>query len=169
MEWEIYIRVFFYTIKIILGKKGYIMLRPSVFHENFVDNIFDHFFQDSFWKPTGMRTVNTISTDVKELENSYQIDMELPGFNKEDVKVTLEDGYLTVQAKRLEEKKDSSNEKYIRRERYSGQYQRSFYLGKQVTEEEIKAKFKDGILTLDIPKKSPQIQEKNKKYISIEE
>ena len=111
----------------------------------------------------------SMNTDIKETENNYQIEMELPGFTKEDVKADLKDGYLTIQASH-DESKDSKDEngKYLRKERYSGSCSRSFYVGEAVTQEDIKAKFTDGILTVLVPKmeKKPEVEEK--RYISIE-
>ena len=110
-----------------------------------------------------------ISSDVKELDNGYEIDMELPGFAKEDVKAELNDGYLTISA----EHKDTNDEKdkkgkYIRKERYYGKCQRSFYVGEHVTEEDVKAKFENGILQLFVPKKETKPEVEEKKYIAIE-
>ena len=116
-----------------------------------------------------------ISSDIKELADGYQIEMELPGFSKEEVKAQLKDGYLTITAEHNAENKEENNEegqkketvKYIRRERYYGKCQRSFFVGKNVTEEDINAKFENGILTMYVPKevKKPQVEEK---FITIE-
>lgn len=107
-------------------------------------------------------------TDVRETENSYELDVDLPGFKKEEIQVELEDGYLTISAsKGMEKKEDEKNSKYIRQERYSGSCSRSFYVGDNVTEQDIAAKFEDGILKLSIPKKDVSATE-TKKYISIE-
>jgi HSP20 family molecular chaperone IbpA len=144
------------------------MLRPSIFRDNFVDNVFDDFFRDPFWQTTGVRSVSAMKTDVRESEDGYQIEMELPGFSKEDVRAELKNGYLTVRAAHTEDKEDKENEKYIRKERYSGHYQRSFYVGDQVTQEDITAAFKDGVLTVNIPKKEKQPEVEETKYISIE-
>lgn len=144
------------------------MLRPSIFGES----LFDEFMDFSF--PRVARTVqsgNTQSlmrTDVKETDQGYEIDMDLPGFKKEDVKVQLKDGYLTIQAAqdKNNDQKDSDG-KYIRRERYCGSVSRSFYVGDKVTEEDIHAKFEDGILKLTLPKEESRKVEENK-YIAIE-
>ena len=145
------------------------MLRPSIFSNNFVDNMFDNFFDDSFMPNQFLRTTGAMSTDVRETEDSYQIDMELPGFAKEDVKAELKDGYLTISAAHDENKDEKDHDgKYIRRERYSGSYQRSFYVGDAVTETDIKAKYKDGVLTLMIPKKEKTPEVDHKKFIAIE-
>lgn len=144
------------------------MLRPSIFRDNFVENVFDDFFNDSFWHSTGAHSVSAMKTDIKDLKDSYQIDMELPGFAKEDVRAELKDGYLTVRAAHTEEKEDKGEGKYLRKERYSGHYQRSFYVGDKVTQEDISAAFKDGVLTLTVPKKEKQPEVEEAKYISIE-
>lgn len=144
------------------------MLRPSIFRDNFVENIFDDFFRDPFWQSTGVRSVSAMKTDIQDMDDGYQIDMELPGFAREDVKAELKNGYLTVRAAHTEEKENKGNSSYIRKERYSGHYQRSFYVGDQVTQEDISAKFKDGILTLHVPKKEKQPEVEEAKYISIE-
>ena len=105
---------------------------------------------------------------MKEVENGYEVAMDLPGFKKEDISAKLENGYLTITAsKGLDKDEKNEDGKYIRRERYSGSCSRSFYVGDGVTEEDIKARFEDGILKLDIPKKDAEKIEQ-KKYISIE-
>ncbi len=157
------------------------MLRPSIFSNNFVDNMFDDLFDDSFMPtisamPTMsampsqyVRTTGAMSTDVRETDNAYYIDMELPGFAKEDVQAELKDGYLTINAAHNENKEEKNKEgKFIRRERYTGSYQRSFYVGEQMTQEDIKAKFNNGILTVEVPKKEAKPEVEQKKYITIE-
>ena len=110
-----------------------------------------------------------MNTDIQEGEQEYTIETELPGFQKEDVQATLNNGYLTINTDHEEnsDKKDKKN-KYIRKERYSGHFQRSFYVGDNMTEEDIKAKYKDGILTVTIPKKEEQPKVEEKKTIAIE-
>ena len=142
------------------------MLRPIIFEDHAVDNMFHDFFGGNFGG-TGVRSVNAMSTDIKENADSYIIEMELPGFSKDDIHAQLKDGYLTVYAARKEEKEDKK-ENYIRKERYSGHYERSFYVGKQVTQEDILAKFKDGILTMDVPKAEKKQKVETPKYIAIE-
>lgn len=126
---------------------------------------FDDLFDEPFFK-TNSTTV--MKTDVKEQDGSYMIDIELPGYNKEDIKAHLQDGYLTITAstnKNVDEKDSRGN--YIRRERYTGQCSRSFYVGENVRDEDIKAGYKDGVLSLVVPKMdAKQIEEK--KYIEIE-
>ncbi|MDO5294165.1 MAG: Hsp20/alpha crystallin family protein [bacterium] len=145
------------------------MLRPSILEDGFLDNIFDDFFHDTFGQSTGIRSVSAMNTDIVELEHAYQIEMELPGFSKEDVRAELKDGYLIIRASRKESKSEKENKRYIRKERYSGHYQRSFYLGRAIKEDDIKAVFKNGILMLEVAKKEkmPKVQES--KYIAIED
>ena len=146
------------------------MLMPSIFGEN----LFDDFFSD-FVRPVrnavrySMPAATAMKTDVKENENSYELDIDLPGYKKEDVKAELKDGYLTINAATKNEKdeKDDSG-KYIRRERFYGSCSRSFYVGEAVSQEEIKAKFEDGILKISIPKKDATPEVEEKKYIAIE-
>ena len=143
------------------------MLMPSIFR----DNLFDDFMtnpwrMDFFSTPTSGKQL--MSTDVKEQDGTYELDIELPGYKKEDVHAELNNGYLTISASK-NENKDEKDEKgnYIRRERYSGSCSRSFYVGEQVKQEEIRAKFEDGILKLIVPKEDKKKIEE-KKYISIE-
>ena len=137
------------------------MLMPSIFGENLLDDFFDFPFD-------GRRT-EMMSTDIKDTDTGYEITMSLPGVKKEDVKAQLKDGYLTIQAS-ANNKKDEKDDKgrYIRRERYSGSCSRSFYVGDQITEADIKAKFENGALVLTIPKKDAQKKVEDNKYISIE-
>lgn len=113
-------------------------------------------------------TANVMKTDIKENDKGYELDVDLPGYKKEDVKAELKDGYLTISASNdnTKEEKDEDG-KYIRKERYTGAVSRSFYVGKYVTEEDIHAKFENGILKLSVPKvDAPKVEEN--KYISIE-
>lgn len=110
-----------------------------------------------------------MKADVQELEGSYQIDLELPGFQKDDLHAELKDGYLTIKATRQgkEEEKDNKG-RYIRQERYSGHYQRSFYVGEDITQEDVHAAFENGVLKLTVPKKEPQPKIQESKTILIE-
>ena len=110
-----------------------------------------------------------MKTDVKENKTSYELDIDLPGYKKEDIQAELKDGYLTISAATKNEKdeKDDSG-RYIRRERFYGSSSRSFYVGDAVSQEEIKAKFEDGILKVSVPKKDAVPEAEEKKYIAIE-
>ena len=110
-----------------------------------------------------------MSTDIKDTDQGYELTMNMPGVKKEDVKAELKDGYLTIQASTNQNRDEKDNEgNYIRRERYSGTFSRSFYVGEEVKQEEIKAKFEDGTLKLLVPKKEEKPAVEDKKYISIE-
>jgi len=130
------------------------MLTPSLFGESLLDDFFDAVSSPNFprFSGFGSGSQNIMHTDVKERDNGYEISMNLPGFKKEDVKAELKDGYLTVNAT-ANTSNDTKDEggKYIRRERYSGSCSRSFYVGSQVTQNDIKAKFEDGVLKIDVP------------------
>ena len=115
-------------------------------------------------------TPSAMKTDVKETDAGYELDIDLPGYKKEDVKAELKDGYMTISAEKKSEndEKDDKSGKYLRRERYYGSCSRSFYVGEEVTEEDIKAKFEDGILKISVPKKEPQPAVEQTKTIAIE-
>ena len=137
------------------------MLVPSIFGESLLDDFFDY-PQKSF----SFRTSNAnglMKTDIKENEKAFEVSIALPGVKKDDIEIELKDEYLTISAT-TSQKKDEGDEKsnYIRRERYYGSCSRSFYVGDAVTENDIKASYEDGILTLDIPKieKKPEVEEK---------
>ena len=130
------------------------------------DNMFDDFFKDSFF--TRNNSVKVMKTDIQEKDNKYILDMDLPGYDKEDIKAQLKDGYLTISAQKNtsnDEKDEDGN--YIRRERYCGKCSRSFYVGDSIKEEDIKASFNNGILELTFPKEVPQ-KEEEMKYITID-
>lgn len=140
------------------------MLMPSIFGRNLFDDFFDY--------PFGRLTAasgDLMKTDVRETDHSYEIAMNLPGVKKEDVKAELKDGYLTISASTntSSEEKDKDG-RYIRRERYTGSCSRSFYVGRQVTEEDIKAKFENGTLIMQIPKMEEQPAVEKRRYIAIE-
>jgi len=151
------------------------MLFPTVFNDSFFN---DPFFDGFFDRPAhrhgrGTRgnfpIVNNMRSDIKEFENEFQIDMQLPGYAKEDVEVSIKDGYLTVAAHH-EENKDEQNEegKYIRKECFRGSCERSFYVGDHITNENVKASFKDGMLSLTLPKQEALPKEETKQLVSIE-
>ena len=148
------------------------MMLPTIFGENLFDDFMDDAFERNFFggrNPLyGKHSKNLMKTDVKETETGYELDIDLPGFKKDEISAHLEDGYLTVSAAIVVDKYDKDIEgRYIRRERFSVSMTRSFYVGNAVTEEDIKAKYEDGILSLSIPKKDPKAVEA-KKYIAIE-
>ena len=129
-------------------------------------------FERDFWgkkNPLYGKNANRVmKTDIREHDTGYELDVDLPGFKKDEINVELENGYLTISAaKGLDKDEQDKKGKYIRRERYAGAMQRSFYVGDEVTQEDIKAKFEDGILRLSIPKKDAQAVE-TKKTIAIE-
>lgn len=141
------------------------MLMKSFFN----DDLFDNFFGD-FVRPVSKNNYPYLlmGTDVKENEDSYQLDIELPGCKKEDVKAELKDGYLTVSAQSRKEDGDTVEGKYIRRERYVGSCSRSYYVGKNVKQEDIKARFEDGLLKIVIPKPQLEAPKEENNYIAIE-
>ena len=146
------------------------MLMPSILGENlFDDDWMDSPFDRDFWGRTNNKTTkNLMKTDIREHDAGYEMDIDLPGFKKDEIKVELENGYLTISAtKGANNDEQDKKGKYIRRERYAGTMQRSFYVGDDVTQEDIKAKFENGILRLSIPKKDAKAVE-TKKTIAIE-
>ena len=153
------------------------MLMPSIFGEDMFDDFMRDFpfFDENAGnkiekKLYGRHAKNMMKTDIKELEGGYELEMDLPGFKKDEIKASLENGYLTITAEKGLEKdqKEEEGKKYICRERYSGSCQRTFYVGDEIEQDDIKASFKHGILRLDIPKKQPKPQVEEKKCISIE-
>ena len=142
------------------------MLVPSIFGENLFDDFMDFPFNDDFW---GKNAKRMMKTDIRETDGSYELDVDLPGFKKDEIKASLENGYLTISAaKGLDKDEKDKDGKYIRQERYAGAMSRSFYVGDEVTQEDIKAKYEDGILKLSIPKKEkkPAVEQDN--HIAIE-
>ena len=131
------------------------------------DNMFDDMFRDPFF--TNSNNTKLMKTDIQEKDNNYILDMDLPGYEKEDIKAQLKDGYLTITA----QKKTSNDDKdekgnYIRRERYCGKCSRSFHVGDGIKEEDIKANFKNGILQLTFPKEVARKEDEETKYITID-
>ena len=131
-------------------------------------DLFDEMFKDPFFSRMDSNK-NVMKTDIKEQDGDYLMDIDLPGYAKEDISAELKDGYMTITATKNEsnDTKDE-NDNYIHRERYTGSCSRTFYVGNGVTEEDIKASFKDGTLHLSIPKEEPKKLEEQKKLISIE-
>ena len=147
------------------------MLMPSIFGENlFNDDWMDFGFPEVDKALYGKHASHEMKTDVKETDSGYEVDIDLPGFKKDEVSASLENGYLTISAAKGldEEDKDKKSGKYIRKERYSGACSRSFYVGDAVTEEDIKGEFKHGILKLFVPKKEAKPAVEDHKYIAIE-
>ena len=146
------------------------MLYPRIFNENLFDDLmsFDWpAFPDVDRKLYGKHADRVMKTDVHEHDDMYEVDIDLPGFKKEEIHLDLENGYLTVGAsKGLDKEEKTRKGKLIRQERYAGSMQRSFYVGEGLTEEDIKARFEDGVLKLTVPKKVPALPEK--KTIMIE-
>ena len=147
------------------------MLAPSIFEERLFDDLFNvPDFRDLNHmerKLYGRHADRLMKTDVKEEDNQYVVSIDLPGFSKEDINLELNEGYLTISAsKNMNNDKNDKKGRLIRQERYSGSMQRSFYVGDQITEEDVKASFKHGVLSLTIPKKEQQ-KLPEKKHIMI--
>ena len=157
------------------------MMTPSIFGENLFDDFFDGFFdlpvfddkamQKAQRKLYGRHASNMMKTDVQEHDDHYEVDIDLPGFKKDELSLELKDGYLVITAAkgldRVGEEKKTG--KFVRRERYAGSMSRSFYVGEDMKQEDIHAKYESGVLRLSIPKletKKPEVEEK--KYIAIE-
>lgn len=145
---------------------------PAVFGENLMD-VFNDFGRDffrGFDNPErmlyGKNANRMMKTDVKETDTGYELDVDLPGFKKEEIHLELQNGYLTISAEKAIENKEEQKGKVLRQERYSGTMSRSFYVGGHVTEEDIKAKYENGVLSLAVPKKEAKAPEK--KTICIE-
>lgn len=157
------------------------MMTPSIFGENLFDELFDEFLdfpvfddkamQKAQRKLYGRHAANMMKTDVQEHEDHYEVDIDLPGFKKDELSLELKDGYLVISAAKGLDKdeKDKRNGKFVRRERYAGSLSRSFYVGESVKQEDIHARYESGVLKLSIPKmeeKKPEVEAN--KYISIE-
>ena len=144
------------------------MLMPSIFGENLFDDWMDFSFPDVDKVLYGKHAKNMMKTDVKNVENGYEVSIDLPGFKKDEIKLELKDGYLTISAEKgLDKDEKDKKDRYIRRERYTGSMSRSFYVGESLTEKDIHAKYENGILTLDVPKEDKKAVPE-KRYIAIE-
>ena len=148
------------------------MMMPSIFGESLFDDWMDFPFQREFFGDRnplyGKHAKNMMKTDVRESEHGYELDVDLPGFKKDEVQAKLENGYLTIfAAKGLDKDQKDDKGNYIRRERYTGNMSRSFYVGDSLKQEDIHAKFEDGILKLSFPKQNSK-QVANHNYIAIE-
>lgn len=131
-------------------------------------DLFDDFFEDEFFPRhefISKKERNLMKTDIKEKKDKYLLDIDLPGFDKDNISISLENGYLNIKAKVNKEENKDDDEKFVRRERYYGECSRSFYVGDQIKEEDIHAEFKNGILKIELPKK--QIEDKSKKVKQI--
>ena len=149
------------------------MLMPSIFGENLFDDFMNDFSFPTFPNVDkelyGKHAKNLMKTDVKETEKGYEVDMDLPGFKKDEIQMELNDGVLTISAaKGLNKDEEDKKGNYIRKERYAGSMSRSFYVGKDITEKDIHGKYENGILMLDIPKKAPEKKVEEKKFVTIE-
>ena len=159
------------------------MLLPSIFGNDLFDNFFGFPFDDERQERRQENTAaqerenlpakryfrpgqGLMKTDIRETEHAFELEIDLPGFAKEDVKVALHEGYLTVSAEKSEENEEKKEGRYLRKERFVGSCERRFYVGDEVTEEDIKAEFKSGVLQLTIAKKEAK-PVNEKKYISI--
>ena len=137
----------------------YMMLVPR---RNF--DLFDDFFKDDFFTK---KDTSLMKTDIKETKDNYLIEMDLPGYDKDNINLSLKDGYLSISAKVEKEENENEEEKYVRKERFYGECSRSFYVGDDITEEDIDAEFKNGILKIEIPKKENNQDQKENKQIEI--
>ena len=157
------------------------MMRPGIFGENLFDDLFDDFIelpafddkamQKAQRKLYGRHAANMMKTDVQEHDDHYEVDIDLPGFRKDELSLELKEGYLTITAAKGLDKdeKEKKTGKFVRRERYAGSMTRSFYIGEDVKQEDVHAKYESGVLRLNIPKAEetkPEAEEK--KYIAIE-
>ncbi len=134
------------------------MLTPRIFTESLFDDLFDDYpfrsLENVDRKLYGKHAGKEMLTDVKEHEDHYEVEIDLPGFKKEEITIELNEGYLTITAsKGVDEDEKNKQGKIVRQERYAGVMQRSYYVGEQMTTEDIKAKYEDGVLKLEIPKK----------------
>ena len=147
------------------------MMMPSIFGENLFDDFVDSFDDEFFGKKNPLyckHGKNMMKTDIKETDNSYEVDIDLPGFKKEEITVTLQQGYLTISTQKgIDRDEKDSEGRYIRKERYAGSMSRSFYVGKNLKESDIHAKYENGILSLDVPKEDKKAVEESH-YIAIE-
>ena len=148
------------------------MMMPSIFGEDLFDDFMNFPFEGDFFggkNPLyGKHQKNLMKTDIRETESGYELDIDLPGFKKDEINAKLENGYLTISAaKGLDKDEQDKKGNYIRRERYAGSMIRSFFVGEGVTQEDVHAKFEDGILKLSVPKKAAKEVEQQR-YISIE-
>ena len=127
-------------------------------------DLLDDFFDDSIFK---RKEKNLMKTDIRETKDKYLVDVDLPGFNKKDISLSLDNGYLNIKAKTEKEEENKKEGKFLHKERFYGECSRSFYVGEEIEEKDIKAEFKDGILKVELPKKEISKEEKTIKQIEI--
>ena len=148
------------------------MMMPSIFGENLFDDWMDFPFDDDFFRRTPSyskkSSTSVMRTDIRDTDDSYELDVDLPGYKKDEINVQLKEGYLTISAsKNTENDEKDKKGNYIRRERYNGTMSRSFYVGDAIHQDDIHAKYADGILKISVPKKTKkEVEQAN--YISIE-
>ncbi|HIV94529.1 MAG TPA: Hsp20/alpha crystallin family protein [Candidatus Sellimonas avistercoris] len=148
------------------------MMMPSIFGENLFDDWMDFPFDDDFFRRTPSynkkSSTSVMRTDIRDTDDSYELDVDLPGYKKDEINVQLKEGYLTISAsKNTENDEKDKKGNYIRRERYNGTMSRSFYVGNAIHQDDIRAKYADGILKISVPKKTKkEVEQAN--YISIE-
>ena len=143
------------------------MYMPALFNDSLFDDFFTDITPDTKRRPNGRPLPGVMKTDIKEDDKEYEVTIELPGYKKENVNAELKDGYLIVSATNEKNEEEKDEKGYIRKERYYGSCQRSFFVGKNLKEEDIKAKFDNGVLNLTVPKDVERLPEE-KKYIAIE-
>ena len=144
------------------------MLMPSIFGEDLFDD-WMRFPVERETRNYTNRTADLMKTDIKDKDGNYELSIDLPGFNKEDMKIQLKEGYLTIQAARTDNRDEKDeNGKYVRRERYKGRCSRSFFVGKTIQQEDVHAKYENGVLKVTFPKEETKKEVEEKKCISIE-
>ena len=147
------------------------MLAPSIFEENFIDDLFGFpmkEFDDMERKLYGRKANRMMKTDIREKDDNYEVSVDLPGFKKEEITVELDNGYLTISAAKGLDKDENKKGKLIRQERYAGSMTRSFYIGDNVEKGDIDATYRHGVLTLTVPKKAMEKKIPEKNLIAIE-
>ena len=152
------------------------MLAPSIFEENFMDDLFGFPYMKEFdnmergleRKLYGRKASRMMKTDIREKDDNYEVSIDLPGFKKEEITVELDNGYLTISAAKGLDKDENKKGKFIRQERYAGSMTRSFYIGDNVEKGDIEATYRHGVLTLTVPKKALEKKIPEKNLIAIE-
>lgn len=132
-------------------------------------DLFDNMFRDPFFVDDDFVNTKLMRTDIKEKKDCYVLDVDLPGYEKDDIKLSIEDGYLTINAETNSKKDDKEEGKFVRKERYYGKCSRSFYVGDNIKSEDVKASFKNGTLRVTIPKKEEAKELPKSNYIQIDD